>query len=63
VFNSRISKLRIRVEGVKSLEDALKIYNVLGDDEMPACISFLQSMLRLNPSDRANAADLEWLKV
>jgi hypothetical protein len=68
VFNSRIGKLRIPVEGVNSLEDALKNYNALGDDGMPACISFLQSMLRLNPSDyydsdRANAADLGMMPV
>lgn len=63
---SVIGKLRIRVQGVRGLEDSLRAYNVLGDDEMSSCISFLQSMLRLKPSDRASAADLiqhEWLKV
>ena len=63
---STAGKLRIRVQGVRGLEDALKSYKVVGDDELPICASFLRSMLRLKPSDRASAADLmqhEWLKV
>jgi len=61
-----VGKLRIRVQGVRGLEDALKSYKVIGDDELPIWASFLRSMLRLKPSDRASAADLmqhEWLKV
>jgi len=59
-------KLRIRVEGIQGLEEALKAYNVIGDDEASLCVSFLRSMLRLKPSDRASPADLtqhKWLKV
>jgi len=59
-------KLRIRVEGIRGLPEALKSYNVLGDEEVSMCTSFLQLMLRLKPSDRASAADLtqhEWLKA
>ncbi|KAF9518254.1 hypothetical protein BS47DRAFT_1379973 [Hydnum rufescens UP504] len=60
------SKLRLQVEGKPTLEKALRNYNIVGDDELPLCISFLQSMLRLRPSDRAAATDLiqhDWLKV
>lgn len=59
-------KLRIQVEGVRSLEQALESYKVVADDELSMCASFLRLMLRLQPSDRASAADLlehEWLKV
>jgi serine/threonine-protein kinase SRPK3 len=59
-------KLRLQVQGKQTLEKALRNYNVVGDDELPLCISFLQSMLRLRPSDRATATDLiqhDWLKV
>lgn len=58
-------QLRIKVQGVRSLEEALRNYKVLDDVEMPICVSFLRSMLRLMPSDRASAAQLlghEWLK-
>ena len=44
--------------------EALKSYNVLGNDEAAICVSFLRSILRLKPSDRASAADLiqhDWL--
>lgn len=57
-------KLRIQVGGVRGLEEALEY--VVSNDEMPMCLSFLRSMLRLKPSDRASAADLiqhEWLKI
>ena len=57
--------LRIQVGGVRGLEEALKSYNVVNDDELYMCISFLRSMLRLKPSNRASATDLiqpEWLK-
>ncbi|KAG1744713.1 kinase-like domain-containing protein [Suillus occidentalis] len=50
------SKLRIQ---------ALESYKVVADDELSMCTSFLRLMLRLQPSDRASAADLlehEWLK-
>jgi serine/threonine-protein kinase SRPK3 len=59
-------KLLIQVEGVRSLEQALESYKVVADDELSMCTSFLRLMLRLQPSDRASAADLlehEWLKV
>ena len=46
-------ELRVRVGGIRDLEKALRNYNVVDDDEVPKCISFLQSMLRLEPSDRA----------
>ncbi|KAG1779518.1 kinase-like domain-containing protein [Suillus placidus] len=58
--------LRIQVEEIRGLENALESYKVVGDDELFMCTSFLRSMLRLQPSDRASAADLlehEWLKV
>ncbi|KAF9508639.1 hypothetical protein BS47DRAFT_1350109 [Hydnum rufescens UP504] len=64
-FNSD-GKLRVQVDGKRTLEKALRNYNVLRDDELPLCISFLHSMLRLKPSDRATTTDLiqhEWLKV
>jgi len=57
-------KLRISVEGVVGLEDALKVYDVLRAEELSVCISFLRSMLKLKPSDRASASDLSnhhWL--
>jgi serine/threonine-protein kinase SRPK3 len=59
-------KLRIQVQGIRGLEEALKSYNVIDDDEMSFCVSFLRSMLRLIPSDRASAADLaqhRWLHI
>ncbi|KAG2126926.1 kinase-like domain-containing protein [Suillus clintonianus] len=59
-------KLRIKVEEIQGLENVLESYKVVGDDELSMCTSFLRSMLRLKPSDRASAADLmqhEWLKV
>jgi serine/threonine-protein kinase SRPK3 len=65
-FLSVVGKLRIQVAGVRSLEEALEYSNVVSNDELPTCVSFLRSMLRLKPSDRASAADLiqhEWLKV
>ncbi|KAG1764076.1 hypothetical protein EV702DRAFT_1155039, partial [Suillus placidus] len=57
-------KLRIQVEEIRGLEKALESYKVVSDDELSMCTSFLRSMLRLQPSDRASAADLlehEWL--
>jgi len=57
--------LRLQVEEPASLEDALRNYNVLDDADMPLCVSFLRSMLRLKPSDRASAAQLvqhKWLR-
>ncbi|KAF9237257.1 kinase-like domain-containing protein [Melanogaster broomeanus] len=57
-------RLCIQVNGVRDLETALRNYNVLDDVELPLCVSFLRSMLRLKPSDRATAAELvqhEWL--
>ena len=57
-------KLRIQVGGVKGLEEALKSYDVVNDNEVSMCASFLRSMLRLKPSNRASAADLiqhDWL--
>ena len=63
---STVGKLRIRVQEVRGLEDALKSYKVVSDDELPICTPFLWSMLWLKLSDRASAADLmqhEWLKV
>ena len=59
-------KLRVQIEGKRNLEKALRSYNVVGDDEVPGCIAFLQLMLRLKPSNRASAMDLihhEWLKL
>lgn len=59
-------KLRIQVEGVRALEQALESYKVVADDELSMCTSFLRLMLRLQPSNRASALDLlehEWLKV
>ncbi|KAG1730423.1 uncharacterized protein EDB91DRAFT_1252686 [Suillus paluster] len=59
-------KLHIQVEEIRGLEKALESYKVVGNDELSMCTSFLQLMLRLQPSDRAGAADLlehEWLKV
>jgi len=57
-------KLRTSVEGVVGLEHALKVYDVLRAEELSSCTSFLQSMLKLKPSDRASASDLSnhhWL--
>jgi serine/threonine-protein kinase SRPK3 len=54
-------KLRIQVEGVRGLEQALESYKVVADDELSLCTSFLRLML-----SRASAPDLlehEWLKV
>lgn len=50
---------------MKTLEDALKVYNVVPDEEFASCVSFLHSMLRLNPRDRMSARSLlshEWLR-
>ncbi|KAF9237968.1 kinase-like domain-containing protein, partial [Melanogaster broomeanus] len=63
--NYDTGRLCIRVDGVRGLETALRNYNVLDDVELPLCASFLRSMLRLKPSDRATAAELvqhEWLR-
>ena len=64
VLNYIAGKLRIQVGGVKGLEEALKSYDVVNDNEVSMCASFLRSMLRLKPSNRASAADLiqhDWL--
>ncbi|KAG1724359.1 serine protein kinase Sky1, partial [Suillus lakei] len=53
------------VEEIRGLENILESYKVVGDEELSMCTSFLRSMLRLKPSDRASAADLmqhEWLR-
>ena len=66
VLMSIIGKLRIQVEGIRGPKEALQSYNVFDYDEVSMCTLFLQSMLRLKPSDRATAADLvqhEWLRV
>jgi serine/threonine protein kinase len=66
VFTSTEGKLRIQVAGIQGLEEALESYNVISKEDLPMCISFLRSMLRLKPSDRASAVDLihhEWLKI
>ncbi|KAG1768253.1 hypothetical protein EV702DRAFT_1203335 [Suillus placidus] len=38
-------KLRIQVEGVRGLEQALESYKVVADDELSLCTSFLRLML------------------
>ncbi|KAF8963317.1 kinase-like domain-containing protein [Flammula alnicola] len=58
-------RLSIQVPNIRNLEQALDAYRVLDDVEKPLCIEFLQSMLRLKPSDRTSAAELlehEWIK-
>ncbi|KAF9230901.1 kinase-like domain-containing protein [Melanogaster broomeanus] len=56
---------RLRIGGAGlDLDTILHSYNVLDEVEHPIFVSFLRSMLRLNPSDRATAAELlrhEWL--
>jgi serine/threonine-protein kinase SRPK3 len=66
MLNIIVGKLRIQVEGVRALEQALESYKVVANDELSMCTSFLRLMLRLQPSNRASALDLlehEWLKV
>ena len=58
-------KLRITLGNPKTLKDVLAVYNVLTEKDLVACATFLQSMLRLRPQDRATAAQLlrnEWLQ-
>jgi serine/threonine-protein kinase SRPK3 len=63
---SEAGQLRIRAQGVINLERALTRYGVISDMDVdaPNCVSFLRSMLRLKPSDRATADELlchKWL--
>jgi serine/threonine-protein kinase SRPK3 len=65
-LTSEAGGLHIRAGGVVNLEDALTKYGVMDDADADAsnCLSFLHSMLRLNPSDRATADELlrhKWL--
>lgn len=51
---------QLRVRGhTQTLQEILQIYKIFDDeDQLAQCVSFLQLMLRLNPSDRATAKDL-----
>jgi serine/threonine protein kinase len=68
LYNLKVSSaksLLVRVEDVVSLEAALTRYNVLSEQELNDCVSFLHDALRLDAKTRSTAADLlkhEWVR-